>query len=398
MSVSSPTTPTSAPTSAAAPKGDGLDRVLAAVDELAPAIAARGDEIEQARRLPPDLVDQLRAAGCFRLTVPASHGGAGLGLPAQLRLNEALARIDGSTGWTVMIGSGAPILFGLLPRPTFDAIYAGGPDVIMAGVLNPTGVATPVDGGYQVSGRWAFASGCQHADWILAHCLVDDGRMPPVRMMLLPPGDIEVVDTWSVSGLCGTGSHDFTINGAFVPEERTFAVGGGSCIDSPLQRVPLPTLFALQNPSIAIGIAQGALDEVVALATGKTPAFDSGKLAANPLFQNKLAEADAALRAARALLHTDADRLWRTAVSGEPFAPELRAHLRATATWTTHTAAAVVDTAYTAGGGSAMYTSSPLQRRLRDVRAVTQHFGIKPDTLTKAGAILAGEEVDLTFF
>jgi alkylation response protein AidB-like acyl-CoA dehydrogenase len=345
-----------------------------------------------------DLVEQLRSAGAFRLMVPRSHGGAGLGLPAQLRLNEALSRIDGSTGWTVMLGSGAPILFGLAPRPTFDEIYADGPDVIMAGVLNPTGVATPVDGGFRVSGQWSFASGCQHADWIIAHCLVDDGRVPPVRMMLLPPGDVEVKDTWHVSGLCGTGSHDFAVDGAFVADERSFVVGGPSCIDSPLQRIPLPTLFALQNPSIAIGIAQGALDEVVALATEKTPAFDKARLAANPLFQNQLADADAALRAARSLLYEDADRLWDVAVSGAPLEPTLRARLRATATWTTRTAAAVVDTAYSAGGGSAIYSDNPLQRRLRDVRAVTQHFGIKPDTLTKAGAVLAGEDVDLTFF
>jgi indole-3-acetate monooxygenase len=385
------------------PNGNGHptstdNEILAAARDLAPTIAARGDEIEQGRRVPPDLIDQLRAAGCFRVTVPRSHGGAGLDLPAQLRVNEAVARADGSTGWTVMIGSGAPILFGLLPRATFDAIYADGPDVIMGGVLNPTGVATPVDGGYRVKGQWSFASGCQHCDWVIAHSLVDDGRVPPVRMMVLPPDEIEIKDTWSVSGLCGTGSHDFVVDDVFVPDERTFVVGGESCIDNPLQRVPLPTLFALQNPSVAIGIAQGALDDVVALATDKTPAFDKTRLAANPLFQNQLAEADAALRAARSLLYEDAATLWRTAVAGEPFAPELRAHLRATATWTTRTAAAVVDTAYSAGGGSAIYTSNPLQRRLRDVRAVTQHFGVKPDTLTKAGAILAGEEVDLTFF
>jgi alkylation response protein AidB-like acyl-CoA dehydrogenase len=383
---------------AGAAGGETAGDILAAVRDLAPTIAARADEIEQGRRVPPDLVDQLRTAGCFRITVPRSHGGAGLDLITQLRVNEELARVDGSTAWIVMIGSGAPILLGLLPRATFDAVYAGGPDVIMAGVLNPSGVATPVEGGYQVTGQWSFASGCEHCDWAIAHCLVDDGRVPPVRMMVLPPDQIEVRDTWSVVGLAGTGSHDFAVDGAFVPDERTFVVGGEPALDIPLLRVPLPTLFALQNGSVAVGIAQGALDDVLDLAAGKVPAFDKGRLAENPLFQNQVAEADAALRAARALLYDQAATMWQTAVDGAPFTAGLRSNLRATATWTTRTAAAVVNTAYSAGGGTSIYRAHPLQRRLRDAHTVTQHFGVKPDTLTRAGAVLAGQDVDLTFF
>ena len=93
-------------------------------------------------------------------------------------LIRELSRADGSVGWTVTIGSAAPVFFGQLPAATFDAIYANGPDVVSAGAFNPTGVATPIDGGYRVSGRWAFASGCQHADWFVAHCLVEgtDGQ------------------------------------------------------------------------------------------------------------------------------------------------------------------------------------------------------------------------------
>ena len=108
-----------------------------------------------------------------------------------------------------MIGSSAPVLFGKLPPATLEMMYASGPDVVAAGTFNPTGAATVVDGGFRASGRWAFASGCQHADWFLAHCIVDDGSMPPLRMMVLPASDVHIVDTWTVSGLCGTGSHDF---------------------------------------------------------------------------------------------------------------------------------------------------------------------------------------------
>ena len=175
------------------------ETTLDAVRTLAPTIEARSEEIERNRRLPLDLVDELTAAGCFRSLVPASHGGTGLDLPTDLRMVEELARADGSVGWTVMIGHMAPVILGKLSQQTFDAVYADGPDLVLAGTFNPTGMATPVDGGFRVTGQWSFASGCQHANWVIAHCVVDDGRQPPIRMMLLPPDEVEIKDTWSVS-------------------------------------------------------------------------------------------------------------------------------------------------------------------------------------------------------
>jgi indole-3-acetate monooxygenase len=374
-----------------------MNATFEAVRTLAPGILARSEEIERNRRLPPDLVEELTAAGCFRMLVPRSHGGAELDSPADLRVIEELARADGSVGWTVMIGSLAPVLLGKLPRESFDALYAAGPDVILAGTFNPTGTATPVDGGFAITGRWSFASGCQHCHWFVAHCIVEDGRQPPIRMMVLPPADVEINDTWSVSGLCGTGSHDFVVDDVFVPAERSFVIWDEPCLDIPLLRIPELSLSSLRIGAVAVGIAQGALGEVTDLATSKVPLFSAGTLASNPLFQNQLGDADARLRAARTLLYADAATLWDTAIAGAPFSPEHRARIRATATWVTGTAASVVDMAYTAGGGSSIYSSSPLQRRLRDIHALTQHFGVKLDTFTRAGAVLAGQDVDLTF-
>ena len=371
--------------------------VLEAVRELAPSIAARGDEIEGARRLPLDLVADLTAAGCFRMLVPRTHGGAEVDLPERVRILEELAKADGSVGWTVMIGSHAPGMLALLPRSMFDSMYANGPDVVVAGTFNPTGVATPQDGGYRVTGQWSFASGCQHAHWFLAHCLVDDGRMPPVRMMVLPAEQVELKDTWSVAGLSGTGSHDFVVNDVFVPDDRTFALGDSACIDGPLHRIPELSFSTIGIAGVAIGIAQGALDEVLALATGKVPAFSGATLAANPLFQNQFAAVDARLRAARSLLESDAGSAWARAVAAQPFTNADLARIRADATWITHAAASVVDVAYTSGGGTANYLASPLQRRLRDIHALTQHFAIKLDTFTLAGAVLGGQQVDTTF-
>jgi len=371
--------------------------ILRSVRALAPAIAERSDEIERARRLPPDLVARLRDAGCFRSLVPRRFGGAGLGLPDHLAMVRELSRADGSVGWTVMIGSAAPVILGKLPTGTFDDVYADGPDVVVAGTFNPTGVATPVDGGFRVSGRWAFASGCQHADWVVAHCVVDDGRVPPLRMAVVPAAEVEILDTWTVAGMCGTGSHDFTMDERFVPTARTFAVFDEGGIEGPLGLVPELSLSSLGFATVALGIAEAALAEVATLATAKVPMFASGPLAANPLFRNQLGAADAQLRAAAALLDTTVAATWAGALVGERPTLVERARVRATATWVTAAAAAVVDTAYTAGGGSALYSASPLQRRLRDVRAVTQHFAVKPDTYTLAGAVLAGQDVDTTF-
>jgi indole-3-acetate monooxygenase len=135
-------------------------KLLATVYELAPSIAARAAEIEAARELPGDLVRDLLAAGCFRMFVPRSHGGLEVDLPSGLDIFEALARADGSTGWTIMIGAEAVILLALLPRRCFDALYAEGPDLIGAGSFTPGGKAKVIDGGFEVTGRWPFASGC----------------------------------------------------------------------------------------------------------------------------------------------------------------------------------------------------------------------------------------------
>lgn len=368
-----------------------------AVQAMLPAIAARVDEIEQGRRLPPDMVAELEAAGCFRSLVPRSHGGDEHDPVTHMRLLEELARTDGSVGWTVMIGAAAPVMLGNLPVHTFDAIYAAGPDVVVGGTFNPTGSAVPIDGGYTVTGRWTFASGCQHSDWFLAHCFVDDGRTPPIRMMVVPSSDVEIVDTWRVSGLRGTGSHDFTITDVFVPEARTFALGDHSGIDAPVMRVPELSLSTLFITAVAIGIAQGALDDILAIATAKVPAFGMETLATNPLFRNHFGAAAAELRAARALAYGEAAAAWQTAADRIDFTLEQRARIRAATTWAVRAAASVVDVAYSDGGGSSIHEASPLQRRLRDIHALTQHFAIKPDTFTLAGAVLAGQDVDTSF-
>lgn len=377
-----------------------VDTVLQAVRQLAPSIFDRASEIETGRRVPVDLLNSLRAAGCFRLVRPATHGGLEASVPDAMRALESLARADASVAWTVMIGAGSWIDLAHLPRETFDALYATNPDAITAGVFNPTGSIAPVDGGYQVSGRWSFASGCQHADVIFGNAIegVVDG-MPRLRGAVFAPVDVEIEDTWSVSGLCGTGSHHFHVDEAVVPAERTYApMDGEPCVDALIVHLPPPAVFSQVMASVALGIAQGALDDITVLAADKVPLLSPVALGANPLFQFELATADTDVRAARSLLYEEAERLWAAATSGDPLTMEHRAHVRASAVWTVERATSVVTTAYRAGGGTSLYSDCPLQRRLRDIHALAQHFIVRRDTLITAGAILAGHDVQLMVF
>jgi alkylation response protein AidB-like acyl-CoA dehydrogenase len=373
--------------------------VLDAVRVLAPKITARAAEIEAARRLPLDLVHDLTAAGCFRMLVPRSHGGRGYDLASAMSVIEELSRADASVAWTTMNLAGGWINLGGLPRATFDALYAEGPDVIIGGVFSPAGTAVPVDGGYRVTGRWAFASGCEDSHWLFGNCMEDHGGAPQLRTVLFSPDQIKIEDTWSVSGLCGTGSHHLVADDVFVRAERTcLPFSDPPNVDEPLLRMPMPPVFAFGVASVAVGIAQGALEDILTLSASKVPLLSHTRLATNPLFQHQLGAADAKLRAARGLLHAEAAAAWGMAVAGAEFTPEHRARMRSAITWAAVTAASVVDMAYHAGGGSAIYAASHLQRRFRDVHALTQHFLVKLDTLTTAGAVLAGAEADLTVF
>jgi alkylation response protein AidB-like acyl-CoA dehydrogenase len=377
-----------------------VETVLQAVRRLAPSIFDRAGEIEAGRRVPLDLLDSLRAAGCFRLVRPATHGGLEASMPDAMRALESLARADASVAWTVMIGAGSWIDLAHLPRETFDALYGANPDAITAGVFNPTGSVTPADGGYQVSGRWSFASGCQHADVLFGNGVEGfaDG-MPQLRGAVFAPVDVAIEDTWSVSGLCGTGSHHFHVDGAVVPAERTYApMNGEPCVDALIVRLPPPAVFAMVIASVALGIAQGALDDITVLAADKTPLLSPVTLGGNPLFQFELAAADTDVRAARSLLYEEAARLWAAAASGDPLTMEHRAQVRASAVWTVERATSVVTAAYRAGGGTSLYSDCPLQRRLRDIHALAQHFIVRRDTLVTAGAILARQDVQVMIF
>jgi alkylation response protein AidB-like acyl-CoA dehydrogenase len=374
-------------------------QVLDGACALVPTISDRAAEVEAARRVPADLLDALAAAGCFRMLLPRSHGGAGADLPSALRLYETLAAADASVAWTVMIGGGAWVDLVELPRATFDGLF-GDADAIVAGAFAPTGTITAVDGGYRVTGRWGFASGCEHATVLYGNGIegVVDG-VPRMRMALFTPDQVEIEDTWSVLGLCGTGSHHFRVVDLWVPTDRTWRpLDDEPCLDEPVVSIPAPSLIALMVASVALGIAQGALDDAVALAGHKVPLLAGAPLAGDTLFRADLATADAELRAVRALLHESAGSLWTTAGAGGPVTVRQRAQARAAAVRVSTGATHVVETAFRSGGGTAVYRTCPLERRLRDIHTLMQHFIVRPNTMATAGALLLGQDPDVPVF
>lgn len=332
--------------------------------------------------------------------VPKSYGGLDIDVPASMEIIETLATADGSAGWVVMIGSETPMLLALLERAHFDRLYANGPDLIIAGAFAPRGEAEVMDRAYRVKGRWAFASGCQHSQWLFGNCVVTkNGRprpgaspgAPEVRAMMFPPGKAQILDTWSVNGLRGTGSHDIAVENLVVPDDDSFDIFlGRSSIPGPTMAEPL-LYAALHIGAVAIGIAQRAVSEIVALAnTNKRRLYASSSLADSPLFQYRVGNADTSLRAARELLRNQAQAVWIRALAGQPVSPPDRSLVMGAVTWAAHTSAALVDSCYKAGGGTSPYDGSPLQRCMRDIQTLTQHAAVAESWLSSAGASLLG--------
>jgi alkylation response protein AidB-like acyl-CoA dehydrogenase len=352
--------------------------VLDNVRALLPEIAARAEEIEQARAVPRDLAEQLRTAGVFRRYVPRSHGGDEMWPDEGLTVIEELARADASVAWVAAVGSEGPSFYAYLPADTYDKIYASGPDVIHTGVINATGKAVRVSGGYQFSGRWSFASGSNNADYICIHGVLEGdgqaGRAPATRLGVVPAREVGIEDVWHVSGLKGTSSNDIVVSDLFIPDEWTGSFAElPQVARHPLDQRPLAARFGSEFAAVAIGIAQAALDDITDIARNKVPATSRSKLAADPVAQYMVGQLATDLYMARTLVH----QVGRDDQASVPFGPPDNAAMavrRARLSRAASVAASVVEGAYSVSGTTGLFESCPLQRRMRDVRAVTQHY------------------------
>jgi len=371
----------------------------AAIDRLLPVVSEQSGATEEMRRMGPELVASFRDVGLFRMLLPRSHGGLGIDYPTSVEVLRSIARADGSVGWSLMINTESPQLFALLPESTFEAFYAAGPDITIAGAFAPSGTAIPVDGGFEVSGRWQFASACEHSDYLFANCVVpgvapdapgSDPDAPVLRCVVAPRDRWTIHDTWDTLGLRGTGSHDISLDEAFIADDHVFDLFGGRPFSGDPGFATPVLQFSMHIGAVALGIAEGAHRAAVELATtGKRRLYGRTPLAESEPFQQMLGRTEADLRAAHALLMAQANEFWDASCSGAP-SITMVPRVRQAVTWIVSTAVAVVDQCHRAGGGGAARRSSPLERRMRDIHTLSQHAAVQEAGFANSGALLVG--------
>lgn len=378
-----------------------------------PALAERGAEIEESRRLPTDILDRLRTWGVFRLIMPRALGGLEAPLPLVLRVIEDLGWADGSLGWCAMIGLGTNLLACMLPEEGAREVFSAG-DEIAAGAVMPNGrpIELP-DGSYRVSGQWPFTSGIQHSSWICNGSVVlgEDGRprtnaggAPELRLAWVPVKQVEILETWDVMGLQGTGSHDFRIHDVMVPARRMLSLAETQpWWSGPLRNAvasasgaasPFTLLFPL-TAAVSLGIARRAIDELIALATDKLPFRSSRPLRERDVAQATVARAQALTASAQCYLHHAAGEIWATVNRGEHVPLDQRARARLATVHAAQVAAEAVRLCYQAAGGTALYRRHPLQRLFRDAHAATQHWVLNPSGYETVGRVLFGLAPDV---
>jgi indole-3-acetate monooxygenase len=378
--------------------------ILDAAIALAPAIRAAAVEIETGRRLPAQIVEGLRRAGVFRMTMPQEWGGPELDPIMQLRVIEALARADGAAGWCAMINSDGGYFSAFIDQDAAREMYRD-LDAPTAASLFAAGRAQSVAGGYRVRGRWQFASGCQHSVWFLGSCAVYDGETPrtrtdggpEIRMCFIPCAQGEVIDTWFSTGLRGSGSHDFAVKDIFVPTERTYDLNKVK-VYRPGPLYAFPMMFAYNLPAVTLGIARGAIDSFVEAVGGRQVSHArltgaKKTVREESYVQSALGRAEALVGAARSYVYEQMGELWETLLKGDRLTIDQRARYRLAGNHAHEACAEAVALLYKANGGSSVYATSALERWFRDVHTANQHTlnGLK--VYETAGRALLGMEV-----
>ncbi len=382
---------------------------IARARDLLPLVRACADEAERERQLPGRLAQAMAAAGLYRVAAPRSVGGAECNPRSQIETIETISAADGAAGWNLMIGIEIMGFLGAaLDLETARKLYAD-PGLIVAGALNPLGRATKSEGGFRVTGQWPFASGCHNAQWFWGQCIVVDGDDPTnrepggvvLREALIPAAEFEILDTWHVSGLRGSGSHDVAARDVFVPEERMTAVMSGGIQlreTGTLFRFPPFNRLAYNKVGVATGIARGALGHFKELAGQKLPRGSRKLLRDKVSVQLAVAEAEAQLRQARAFVFESVEEVWDATDRGAPVTAEQRALVHLACTNACTASIRAVEIVATAAGTTANFTSCPLERCMRDVRVIPQHIMVSPQWTEVAGRVLLGLEGESPFF
>jgi alkylation response protein AidB-like acyl-CoA dehydrogenase len=382
--------------------------VIARAEAVSAAVAAASDEIERSRRLPPALLDKLHEAELFRLLLPRSSNGIETDPVTFFHVIEAIARADGSTAWCLSQAGGCAMSAAYLDLPVARAIFGNDPRAVLAWGPGPEVKAIECDGGYRVTGVWAFASGGRHASWLGAHCPIfkadgsprlEAGGVPAERTMLVRTEDVEWTDIWNTVGLRGTASDQFALNDFFVRSDHSITREfDRECRESgPLYRMGSGTCYQVGFAGVACGIARGALDCFVDVARNKVARGTKSPLRDNAVVQSGLAQAEVNLRAARGFVLQSMAEIWKHLCAGASITVEQRITVRMAATHAIHKAREAVDFAYNAAGATAIFENHPLERRFRDIHTVTQQLQGQIRHFETVGAWMMGLEADLTF-
>jgi len=365
-----------------------------------PRILAERDHIEASRRLPEDLARELARDGFFRIFLPKAYGGLDLTPMEAMEVIEELARADASVAWCVWNSNTHWTIAQLSPEAA-QTIHAD-PDVITANSTRASGQAHIVPDGFRVSGRWSLVSGCELGTWMVLLCVVHENGKPRLtpagapenRFMLIPSADCEIIDTWTVGGLRGTGSHDVLVRDVVVPNSYGSGFADPYVLPEPRYRIPPFSRVIPGLGAMALGIARTAIETFGEIAGAKTPQRTTQMLRENHGAQVRVSQAEALARSARLFLFDSLDRLWSTVIATGEAPMEGRAHVRLAASHAVSSAVQAIDLLYLGAGGSSIYASCPLERAFRDVHTITQHIGVHPRVMETTGRVLFGLEPD----
>lgn len=379
--------------------GSAVEDYVARVRSLAHVIRAHSDRSERDSRLAPEIVEAFHEAGLFRILLPERMNGGGLTIPESLLVFEEVARLDASAGWNLAICADGPIFGHFVGRDAFEEIF-GAPRAVMVGSLNPIGnTAVACDGGWRMTGRGSYLSGSAQASWVMSTGIVMlDGKperagpLPRMRTALMPMKHCAIHEAWNVTGMRGTGSHDFSYQDVFVPDAFTYEWPDPkpTWASGAFGHIPLATQLGGALATVGVGVAQHVLDAFAALATSKTRVGDRAPLRERPLAQMQLAQGTGWVRAARAYLRQANADVWRRGESGEAFDLEARAAARLASVTAVKLCAQAVDLVHDAAGMSAVQVGNDIERGWRDLHTLTQHVILGTGRYEVIGRIMLG--------
>jgi len=363
------------------------EELLRRAAALVSVLKSRATRTEQLRQIPEESVQDLRHSGLIRIGNPRRYGGHDVEVDTAYDVGFELGRGCGSTAWCYSLWTAHNWWLGHFPERCQEEFFATGPDTLFSSGLNPAGGRVePASGGFRVSGRWGFSSGCDAASWVMV--AVPGARPTSPLWLLLPRSDYQIVDTWFASGMRGSGSKDIVIDGAFVPAHRAVDpersgaedMTGWELHERLSYRAPLRCLAGWDLAAPLIGIAQGAVDEFVARAQRLS---GPGRSADSVALQLRLAEAAAEVDAARALHRQDIREILDRAARGEGFSELDRTRYRRDKAFIARLAVRAVDRLFEGSGARAVLDSEPIQRCHRDAHGASHHAALSWDLVAE---------------